>query len=112
MTIDTYVEAIMAVGGDEYSRSETPDIADSITAAADFYKYFQFNHGAKTVGEALNVLMSGQVDKDTVRIWVEDGLAVSPMEFDAISIGYPDMRSLLQEVRDERINAILNKKKI
>jgi hypothetical protein len=111
MPIDEYCLALNTLAGGGFSRKESPDSQDSLSQAQEFYKYFQHNYRAETVNDALDVLRRGEVDDQTVSLWIDDGLAVNPKEFDAIMTGYPDFREKLESVRKNTIDAILNKRK-
>lgn len=100
-TIDQYNHILELLNAGSLHRKESPEDQDKLTTVIDFYNYFKTQHGCVTIGEALGVLERGEVNTETVEMWINEGLAVDPMEYNAISIGYPDLRSALKSAKDK-----------
>ena len=113
-------EGYMAMGVNDYIASLT-NLKESSEAlglsgktlerSIGKFTYLRDNYGVKTVSDVQRVLSAGRVDPSVVDLWIEEGFAVNPLEFDAIKTGYPDKVEALQSARDKTIDTILNKKK-
>lgn len=61
-------------------------------------EYIRDNYGVKTFGQTAEVLEQGKVDVNLVRSWVQMGLVDHHEFYHAISDGYPELVTLIQEV--------------
>ena len=56
------------------------------------YSHLRDSFHAQTLGEARLVLEQRKIAPKIVKLWIEEGMALDPREFDAISKGYPEFQ--------------------
>ncbi|MFO0781881.1 MAG: hypothetical protein U0524_03245 [Candidatus Saccharimonadales bacterium] len=108
MNINDFIACLsdLQAAGDALSQeNDTKEEGKSI----GMYSYLRDNYDVKKVGDIAPLLRSGVVPANVVGLWVEEGLAVNPREYDAIEIGYPEQREPLKEIRAQRLAEIHNR---
>jgi len=67
----------------------------------DMFTYLRDNTNAKTVGDAMQTIRERKIDPIIVGVWVDEGMCVNWMEYNAVAEGYPEYSSKLKEISDK-----------
>ncbi|MBI4036697.1 hypothetical protein HY386_02370 [Candidatus Daviesbacteria bacterium] len=106
--INSYIASLTAVGRSRIDPNSPveQEIEKNTERAIGMYSYLRDKIGTQTLQEAWDSLSQGKVDKEVVKLWVEEGMAVNPNEYSAIATGYPDLKDDLERIRDQSLKKL------
>lgn len=75
----------------------------SLERTCVMYEHLGEQHGARTVGEALQVIRDGKVNVQLVELWVRNGMCINHDEYSAVASSpkYVHLRPLMDKIRRE-----------
>jgi len=71
------------------------------------YNFIDKEFFVQKVGDVLKLMSAGAVDTSAIRGFVHGGACINPLEFDAVSQGYPAYRKDLELIRDVTLDNII-----
>ncbi len=91
--IDVYIKELSA-SYEKFSLHK-PELSDVPKNRSAILNYIKKRTGVETVGEAMNHIANGNIPRNVIDFWIDEGMCSMPLEKVAIAHGYPEYASAL-----------------